>query len=266
MAESPCKLCRLSDFPGVMNRANLRELSARPIHRKTWEIAQAYHAMTHLVDTTARARVLGIGAGQEPTGYLMTNHAEQVFMTDMYLEPGVWTSTAPNRMLTEPELGAESWVRWDPKRLVVQHMDARALRYPDNFFTGIYSSSSVEHFGTHAQIAQAMREAGRVLAPGGVLTLTTEYRLDGPAGKPGWPGVMVFTEQQLYDVLIAPTGCDLVAPLDLTMDDDTLATAYALEAYIARIRAGLPAPEPHIVVTHQGFTFTSVHIVLRKPG
>src|SRR3546814_19579580 len=91
-------------------------------------------------------------------------------------------------MLTEPGSAWEG--EWNPRRLVVQHMDALDLRYEDDSFDAIFSSSSIEHFGTHADVARSIRQAHRVLKPGGVLSLSTELRIAGPV--PGPPAILQF--------------------------------------------------------------------------
>ncbi len=62
----------------------------------------------------------------------------------------------------------------------MQHIDGRWLRFPDETFDGIYSSGSIEHFGGLDFVANAAFEMGRVLKPGGVLTLSTEFKIAGP--------------------------------------------------------------------------------------
>src|SRR5204862_4394011 len=107
---------------------------------------------------------------------------------DLYLEPGDWEQTAATSMLIDP--GRHAVIPWNPRRLVVQHMDARELRYEDESFDGIFSSSSIEHFGDHADVERAVSEMFRVLKPGGVLSLSTEFRLAGDG--PGLPNVLLF--------------------------------------------------------------------------
>jgi len=42
--------------------------------------------------------------------------------------------------------------------------------------------SSIEHFGGFAGARQAVEEMARVLKPGGVLALATEWQVSGPSG------------------------------------------------------------------------------------
>ena len=73
-------------------------------------------------------------------------------------------------------------------------MDALELRYEDESFDGVFSSSSVEHFGDLAAVRRAFEEMHRVLRPGGVVTLSTEYRV---AGEGSLPGTLLFDAAEL---------------------------------------------------------------------
>ena len=152
----------------------------------------AYPSAIHVRWVPPRASGLrpisALAVDNEPTVFWLTNHVRRVFATDQYLAGG-WEESASQRMLTEPGSAWEG--PWNPRRLVVQHMDALDLRYEDDSFDAVFSSSSIEHFGTHEDVARSIREAHRVLKPGGVLTVSTELRLDGPG--PGLPGILLFS-------------------------------------------------------------------------
>jgi SAM-dependent methyltransferase len=153
---------------------------------------------------------------------------------------------------------------WNARRLVVQHMDARALRYPDEFFDGIFSSSAIEHFGTADDMAAAIAEMVRVLKPGGVLTLATELLIEteSDAQGQGWEGVYLFTPETLDRLIVQPSGCALVGEVDLAVSPDTRATQMTLAT--ATVEAS-QFTRPHIVFAHHGFIFTSVFLALVKP-
>src|SRR5258708_25106092 len=130
------------------------------------------------------SRILGVAAGKEDTLFYLTRHVQQVFATDLYLWSGDWSATSPLSMLVQPELAAP--YACDPNRLVIQHMDARSLRFPDDTFDGIFSSCAIEHFGDLQDIASAAYEMGRGLKPGGLLAISTPLQLGGPPRGTGW--------------------------------------------------------------------------------
>ena len=144
---------------------------------------------------------------------------------------------------------------WNPQRLEVEHMDALDLRYEDGSFDGVFSSSSIEHFGGHAELARALGELYRVLKPGGVASLSTEYRLRGPG--PGLPGTLLFDARELVELVVDAQPWKPVEPLDLGLSLRTRASALP--------RTGAETRRPHIVLEEGEYTFTSVHLALRKP-
>jgi SAM-dependent methyltransferase len=59
-------------------------------------------------------------------------------------------------------------------------MDGRWSAFRDGAFDITYSLSSIEHFGGLPGAVATIREMTRVLRPGGILALATEYVLSGP--------------------------------------------------------------------------------------
>lgn len=243
-------------------------------HRKDWEVAMAVRTLRHFGALHRDASILGVAAGAEDTSFFLTREAKQVFATDRYLASGDWEPTAPLSMLIQPQDVAP--YEFDADRLVVQHMDGRHLHYPDDTFDGIYSSGSIEHFGDLDDVAAAAYEMGRVLKPGGVLTLSTEIRLGGPPGGIGWPGLtLLFSVENLQRFIVDASGLEPVDDLDAEVSDETLSVrrdlTLAITQHLAATSAGGQREEyaawefPHIILVHEGYVFTSVHLALRKP-
>ena len=61
-------------------------------------------------------------------------------------------------------------------------MNATQLLMPDDSVDFVYSVSSIEHFGGLRVALAHVREAARVLKPGGVLAFSTEFVLQ--SGRP----------------------------------------------------------------------------------
>jgi SAM-dependent methyltransferase len=267
------RVIRLEDFAEPVVRDAIREVFAGEAalapefpagyeHRKQWEIVMAILALRDggVLDTDAE--VLGIGAGSEATLYWLTNHVQRVWATDLYAEPGKWQGTAPPTMLTDP--GAAWDGPWNPRRLVVQHMDACELCYEDETFGGIFSSGSVEHFGSLERIGIAMDEAFRVLKPGGTASFSTEFLIEGdPLERES--DMVMFTPELIDRFLIGDRDWALTSPVDYTLSKATLATAMSDEEYAARDRRG-ESIYPHCALRVGMNLITSVHIALRKSG
>ncbi|HKN49884.1 MAG TPA: class I SAM-dependent methyltransferase, partial [Actinomycetota bacterium] len=283
------KVVEIEDFDDPGLASVMREVCAHKVphlpagypkgaeHRKDWEVAMAVRALDHFGALGPESIVLGVAAGVEDTLFYLTTRAKQVFATDRYLQPGAWMPLAPPVMLAEPQAVAP--YPFDVNRLVVQHMDGRVLRYPDGMFDGIFSSGSIEHFGELQDAAYAAFEMGRVLKPGGVLSLSTEFRLTGPPGGIGWPGMtLLFSKEHLLRYIVEASGLELVDEIDIDVSDATLARPWDLNVVIEHYDADLkaqreskdPRPDftfwefPHLVLFQEDYVFTSVHLTLRK--
>jgi SAM-dependent methyltransferase len=257
------KLCELEDFDDPSLRRYLDAIfaghgkrllafAAGREHRKAWEVAQAARALVDFGAAHVDAELLGVAAGTEETIFWLTNHARRVHAIDLYLDPGGWEADAPPSMLIDP--GEYATCPWNDRRLVVQHMDARKLRYEDESFDGIFSSSSIEHFGEREDVHRALAEMWRVLKPGGVVSLSTEYRVRGPG--PGLSGTLIFDAAEIDDIIVRPFAWELVEPLDLRLSERTRATELPLAEAGGRY--------PHLVLREGELAFTSVHLALRK--
>jgi SAM-dependent methyltransferase len=278
------KACELSDFRDPELRAWIREIFAHEIerfgpsfpdgveYRKHWEVAMTAKALSCGGVLHDGAEILGVGAGNEPTLFWLTNRVRRVFATDLYLDSSDWEESADSSMLSRPET---HWpFTWRPRRLVVQHMDARDLRYESDTFDAIFSSSSLEHFGNRDDVTRALREMHRVLRPGGLLCLSTELRLEGPG--PGLPGILMFDESDLNELFVENGLWSPVDHLDLTVSSDTLAlvqdfaqSAADVTRHVER-EGGLVfhrldwSRYPQIVLREGDLWWTSVHLALRS--
>ena len=155
-------------------------------------------------------------------------------------------------------------------------MDALDLDLPDGSFDGVFSSSSVEHFGERADVGRALDEIFRVLRPGGVLSVSTEFRISGP--PPGFPGVLLFGADEISELFVGDRDWSLLEPFDPSVSAATAATVVPFAEVSAAQQAKVDRMgglwmhrldydgAPHIVLEHQGRVFTSFHLALRKHG
>jgi SAM-dependent methyltransferase len=289
-----CKLCELEDFRDPDLRELIRDMSGvaseRPDypdgeeHRKPWEVAMTVRALRDFGALREDAEILGVGAGTEATIFWLTRHVKRVFATDLYLTEDSWSELDSGAgMLHAPE--KETTLDWNPRRLVVQHMDALDLRYEDDSFDGIFSSGSIEHFGGLDNIRKSVEEMYRVVRPGGVVALATEFRLGGPS--PGIPGTWLFDEAELRQVALDDMGWRLASPVDLSISEATMEAPVDFDALFvmdaakptvwAKVQDALgrkppppavrhlPTPYPHLVLWKGEHMWTSVHLALIKP-
>jgi SAM-dependent methyltransferase len=232
----------------------LRSLAVVPVdrpsmHRKAYEFTQLLFGLTRLGFVRDDVRVLSVGAGHEPVLYWLANRVGHVIATDMY--GGVWQAEGAQEgdatVLSDASQFAPFPYRAD--RLVFLKMDGRFLAFADETFDVVYSLSSIEHFGGFAGARDSVVEMARVLKPGGLLALATEYSLSGP------PHHEAFQPADVRALLTHP-ALSLVQPID-----EGVWGRYEYKAIDLRVN---PYQTPHMVVTDAGTVFTSVMAFLRK--
>jgi SAM-dependent methyltransferase len=164
-------------------------------------------------------------------------------------------------MLLDPDHYARC--AYNRNHLVVEYMDGRDLRFDDGVFDAAFSSGSIEHIGGITGAVHAIVEMGRVVKPGGIVAFTTECIVSG-APQHSERGLELFTPQTMAEMVSAIPGMTPVQPLDVGLSAATAATpAVPLDASLAADRAQREQ-WPHLLVEHQGRTFTSVAVFLRR--
>lgn len=286
------KFCDLRDFadPDMLRmiRAILPERDAlRHVERKVWEFAMLALFLEETGRLNDDTRALSVGAGDERILFWLANRIGRVVATDVYGDGSFASSEASPSMLEDPRAHAPYPYRED--HLEVMWMDGRALRFPDDSFDVVFSLSSIEHFGSPAEIARAAAEMGRVLKPGGHAVVVTDCMVrhhpfdlttglvarlvgDPLRGRPRGAVPMrrrilseVFTPRDLRRMIVRPSGLRLVQPLEPAVSPESRrqVTATTLDGH------PLPGPggERYPMVTMRAgrSRFTSVCLAMRKP-
>jgi SAM-dependent methyltransferase len=221
----------------------------RLMHRKPYEFAQLVFGGRRLGVLRDDSMVLSVGAGHEGVLYWLANCVGRVIATDLY--EGVWQQIQgregdPN-VLRNPEAYAPFAYRRD--RLTFLRMDGRRLAFDAGTFDLAYSLSSIEHFGGVDNAAVTLREMGRVLRPGGIVALATEYVLGGP------PHEETFHPDDFARLIDQP-GLELVEPIDTGV--------YRRYSFKPVDLYGDPFETPHMLVRFNDTVFTTVMVFLRK--
>jgi SAM-dependent methyltransferase len=134
-------------------------------------------------------------------------------------------------------------------RLVFLQMDGAALAFRDATFDIVYSLSSIEHFGGVDGARRSVADMARVLKPGGVLALATEWCVRGPAGGE------VFSPDEVRHIIDQPS-LRLVQPID-----DRVWDRYEMDPVDLRVDR---FQTPHMLLKHDETIFTSVYVFLEK--
>lgn len=250
------QLCELAnpakwDNPGW--RAILKSLG-EPIdrlamHRKTYEFTQMLYGLARLGRVRDDATVLSVGAGHEKPLYWLANRVRRVVATDLYR--GEWQSAfareGDSEVLARPEAFAP--FPYPAERLVFLEMDGRQLAFAGASFDVVYSLSSIEHFGGLDGARASVGEMARVLKPGGVLALATEYCVSGP------PHHEAFQPHEVH-LLASQPGLRLVEPIDARVYDRYEAVPVDLNRNRYQT--------PHMLVRDGESVFTSVMMFFVK--
>ena len=143
----------------------------------TAEAAEAYDAMEHgEVDNAFVERVLALGAqsghfldvgtGPAQIPILLAQRCPEIRITAIDLSKEMLNIA--KRHIAAAALTA---------RITLEHVDAKALPYPDNTFDGLISNSIVHHI--HDSL-RALQEMSRVVKPGGLVLIRDLVRPETP--------------------------------------------------------------------------------------
>ncbi len=229
--------------------------------RRHWATAMAVRTLADAGLLRRDASALGIGAGTDRITFYLTEKMGRVVAADRYFDAGRAPRDEQALMLLDP--GRCSGYPCDRSRLSVQHVDPRVLTFADETFEAAYCHGVLEHLPDWASVGAAAYEAGRVLKPGGVLSVVTTWLVAGPAGGSDGDPTRVFDDAALSRYVVAASGLELVDAADFEVSEATLAAARDLSAYVeprAPGRDGCVQP----LCTGSGTVVGLVHLALRK--
>lgn len=264
---SLCKVANINDFDtkefkDLFKSEDLGYISMFPnaipsiMNRKTWEIGMALISLEKTGVLKPDAEILGIGVAKEQTISVLSNKVKRVFATDIYLEPGSWGGWYEKDLLVSPKKYMDE--KYNNRRVVWQHVDGRDLPYEDNSFDAIFSCSSIEHFGDEAEVRKSIEEAYRVLKPGGVAAISTEYKISGVGDF--FHNVQLFDEERLNKIWLDGIGWKLYENIDYELDD-TEYIDFERSIHDDKYRE---IAHPHIKLDNGSFKWTSIHLTLIK--
>jgi SAM-dependent methyltransferase len=258
------RLCSLEDWNNEEIRQTFSELHHPPviIHRKAWEFAMGILAMKRFNKLNDKCTAIGIGTGIEPIPFYLANKVKHVYATDLYGETKEWNKEAPPTFLNNPKKYAPFSYKEDA--LTVLRMDGTKLEFPSETFDIAFSFSSIEHFGgkDHSGSLKSMKEIERVLKPGGIAVIATEYIINDK-DHPEF-----FNKKTIYSDLIDKLdSLKLVEPLDLRITTKTLDTVLDWhEAFNRDISDDeeFAKSHPYLLLNLENLLFISVMLVFKK--
>jgi len=237
------------------------------IHRKDWEWALGIIAMKRFGKLNNKNTALGIGAGRELILFYLTNYLDHLYATDLYSRKE-WENFAPVDFLDNPSKYAP--FPYDQSALTVLRMDGTKLEFPSDSFDIVFSFSSIEHFGgaDHSGALKSLKEMERVLKPGGIAIVATEYIINNK--DPPDLTNQFYNERTIYSHLI--DRLDImkpVEPVDLTISPKTLDRGIidsfdAVEWDTSRVDDDFKQVNPYVVIKLGNMLVTSIMLVFQK--
>ncbi len=181
------------------------------MERKSWEFVMATLGLQKWGALGPDKKGLGIGSGCEKPLFYYARQSEMVVGTDLYLNnDSAWQHTAHSDILANPNKYAP--FSYPKEKLELQHMNAMDLKFGNNHFDYIFSFSAIEHFGSRSNIEKTMQEIERVLKPGGIAAITTEFILNKDASHEEY-----FNLEELQRHMLDSHKMELLGPLDLRL-------------------------------------------------
>ncbi len=283
------KLCDVADFADPSFLAAVRSILPERdplahVERKAWEFAMLALFLEEAGCLGDETQALSVGAGNERILYWLANRIGRIVATDLYGEGAFTANEAHPSMLEDPRAYAPYPYRED--RLEVMHMDARELAFADATFDVVFSLSSIEHFGSPADIARSAAEIGRVLKPAGHAVIVTECmirhhpldlaplqfiarvlsanrRLRGATPRRRHDLAEVFTARELQSRILRPSGLRLLQPLQRAVSARSWENLTTV-APSGRVSSRSGRQYPMILMRESRSVFTSVCLVMEK--
>ena len=143
-------------------------------------------------------------------------------------------------------------------------MDGTKLEFPSETFDIAFSFSSIEHFGgkDHSGALRSMKEIERVLKPGGIAVIATEYIINDK-DHPEF-----YNKKTIYSDLIDKLdSLKLVEPLDLRITTKTLDTVLDWHEAFNRDNSNdeeFAKSHPYLLLNLENLLFISVMLVFKK--
>jgi SAM-dependent methyltransferase len=230
------------------------------IHRKDWEWGLGVLAMKRFGKLNKKSKAIGVGSATEETLFYLANRIDHVYATDLYDGKG-WKNLVPIDFPENPK--KYSPYPYNEDALTVMRMDATRLEFSDESFDIAFSFSSIEHFGgeNHSGALRSMKEMERVLKPGGIAVVATEYMLNDKEH------IEFFNRRTIYSDLIDNLDkLKPVEPLDLRITTRTLDTIMDYQSGVNWIASPYEFKKSHplVLIRVNDILVCSILLVFQK--
>lgn len=230
------------------------------IYRKDWEWGLGVLAMKRFGKLTKESKAIGVGSATEEILFYLANRIDHVYATDLYDGKG-WKNLVPTDFPENPK--KYSPYPYNENALTIMRMDATRLEFSDESFDIAFSFSSIEHLGgeNHSGALRGTREMERVLKPGGIAVVATEYMLNDKEH------IEFFNRRTIYSDLIDKLErLKLVEPLDLRTTTKTLDAIIDYQSSVNWLASPyeFKKSHPYVLIRINDLLVTSVMLVFQK--
>ena len=265
------KLCTQDDFASDWLHFWCREMLAAPIyHRKIWELCYVAQALFAEGMLATGRRGIAFGCGEEPLPSLFAKYGAVIIATDLDApmpEAAVWRQTAQHAGAVEAIRRAD--ICADPGLLAnieFRPVDMNAIPAEfDGKFDFCWSTCALEHLGTLDNGLAFIENSLRTLKPGGVAVHTTEFTVTEGPTIDNHP-IVLYQRQHLERLAerLQAAGHQ-VAEFDFSPGNGILDRFVDLPPFHDNALIG-PQHYAHLKLLFDGYTCTSIGIVVRKAG
>ena len=230
------------------------------IYRKDWEWGLGVLAMKRFGKLNKESKAIGVGSATEEILFYLANRIDHVYATDLYDGKG-WKNLVPIDFPENPK--KYSPYPYNENTLTVMRMDATKLEFSDESFDIAFSFSSIEHFDgeNHSGALRSMMEMERVLKPGGIAVVATEYMLNDKEH------IEFFNRRTIYSDLIDKLDrLKLVEPLDLRTTTNTLDAIIDYQSSVNWLASPceFKKSHPYVLIRVNDILVCSIMLVFQK--
>ncbi|WP_156678080.1 methyltransferase domain-containing protein [Sphingomonas profundi] len=233
-------------------------------YRKLWEWSAIMQALAERGMLQAGRAGIGFAVGMEALPSIFASYGVDVLASDLpeEMSDGFWDQSSQHSVsvdaLFHPRYLDEATFRRLVRFRPTDMNDLSGL--PDASWDFAWSSCAIEHLGGLDQGLDFVRNAMRLLKPGGVAVHTTEYNCSSNDDTVTDGGAVIYRKQDLerLDYSLRPMRCGL-EPLNFDLGTHRYDLDYDEPPYFS-------TGSRHIKLAMQGYIATSYLIIVQKAG